>query len=52
VQCENGDVRYRNGKLIRVDSDFEEDEERVFLFEGLLGKWLFNFLVDCWFYFK
>uniref|UniRef100_H2Z2B8 UDENN domain-containing protein n=1 Tax=Ciona savignyi TaxID=51511 RepID=H2Z2B8_CIOSA len=34
----NEEVRYRNGKLVRVDSDFGEDEERIFLYEGLLGK--------------
>nr|XP_018672670.1 MAP kinase-activating death domain protein isoform X3 [Ciona intestinalis] len=31
------ELRYRNGKLIRVDSDFGDDEERIFLYEGLLG---------------
>jgi len=31
------DVRYRNKKLIRVNSDIDDDEERVFLYEGLLG---------------
>nr|CAB3263591.1 MAP kinase-activating death domain protein-like [Phallusia mammillata] len=31
------DLHYRNGKLIQIDSDMSDDEERVFLFEGLLG---------------
>ena len=32
------DVRYRGGKMVRVDSNLGDDEERVFLYEGLLGE--------------
>ncbi|XP_076817752.1 MAP kinase-activating death domain protein-like isoform X3 [Clavelina lepadiformis] len=43
---ETGDVHYRNGKLIRVDSDLGEDEERIFLYEGLLGTAKHSFLMQ------
>lgn len=33
------DIRYRNGRIIRIDSDIDEDEERVYLFESLLGNY-------------
>ena len=34
---DSSDWRYRNGKLICVQDDFGEDEERIFLYQGLLG---------------